>query len=121
MGSVTYHTAVRVPQNGGVVDTTVGRVLFNAVLPEELRFVNKILDRGAIREIVTAVFDRYGGEITAEVVDRIKTIGFSAATVAGVSISIDDVAIPKDKAQMIAEAETKVGEIDRQFQRGRST
>src|SRR5438128_2358423 len=115
---VTYHTPVKVPHNGGVVDTTVGRVLFNAVLPEELRFVNKILDRGAIREIVTAVFDRYGGEVTAEVVDRIKTIGFSAATVAGVSISIDDVAIPKDKQKMIDEAETKVAEIDRQFQRG---
>ena len=118
LGLVTYHTPVKVPHNGGVVDTTVGRVLFNAVLPEELRFVNKILDRGAIREIVTAVFDRYGGEITAEVVDRIKTIGFSAATVAGVSISIDDVAIPKDKQKMIDEAETKVAEIDRQFQRG---
>src|SRR3989441_473635 len=118
LGLVTYHTPVKVPHNGGVVDTTVGRVLFNAVLPEELRFVNKILDRGAIREIVTAVFDRYGGEVTAEVVDRIKTIGFSAATVAGVSISIDDVAIPKDKQKMIDEAETKVAEIDRQFQRG---
>src|SRR5437870_8005303 len=118
LGLVTYHTPVKVPHNGGVVDTTVGRVLFNAVLPEELRFVNKILDRGAIREIVSAVFDRYGGEVTAEVVDRIKTIGFSAVTVAGVSISIDDVAIPKDKQKMIDEAETKVAEIDRQFQRG---
>src|SRR5438105_13031759 len=118
MGIVTYHTAVKVPHNGGVVDTTVGRVIFNAVLPEDLRFVNKVLDRGAIREIVTAVFDRYGGEVTAEVVDRIKTIGFSAATVAGVSISIDDVAIPKEKAQMIAESETKVTDSDHKRQRG---
>ena len=118
MGIVTYHTAVKVPHNGGVVDTTVGRVIFNAVLPEDLRFVNKILDRGAIREIVTQVFDRYGGEVTAEVVDRIKTIGFAAATIAGVSISIDDVAIPANKAKMVEEAEKKVAEIDRQFQRG---
>src|SRR5437868_8009290 len=118
MGIVTYHTAVKVPHNGGVVDTTVGRVIFNAVLPEDLRFVNKILDRGAIREIVTQVFDRYGGEVTAEVVDRIKTIGFAAATIAGVSISINDVAVPPEKAKMIAEAEKKVAEIDRQFQRG---
>src|SRR5205807_7826804 len=108
MGIVTYHTAVKVPHNGGVVDTTVGRVIFNAVLPEDLRFVNKILDRGAIREIVTQVFDRYGGEVTAEVVDRIKTIGFAAATIAGVSISIDDVAIPANKAKMVEEAEKKV-------------
>jgi DNA-directed RNA polymerase subunit beta' len=118
MGIVTYHSPVKIPHNGGVIDTTVGRVLFNAVLPEELRFINQVLDRGKIREIVTAVFDRYGGETTAEVVDKIKTIGFAAATVAGVSISINDVAVPPEKAAMVAEAEKKVAEIDRQFQRG---
>jgi DNA-directed RNA polymerase subunit beta' len=118
MGIVTYHSPVKFPQNGGVIDTTVGRVLFNAVLPEELRFINQVLDRGKIREIVTALFDRFGGEVTADVVDKIKTIGFAAATVAGVSISINDVAVPAEKAAMIAAAEKKVAEIDRQFQRG---
>src|SRR5438128_2574780 len=118
MGIVTYHSPVKIPHNGGVIDTTVGRVLFNAVLPEELRFINQVLDRGKIREIVTALFDRFGGETTAEVVDKIKTLGFAAATVAGVSISINDVAVPPEKAAMIAEAEKKVAEIDRQFQRG---
>src|SRR5437879_6113354 len=118
MGIVTYHSPVKFPQNGGVIDTTVGRVMFNAVLPEELRFINQVLDRGKIREIVTALFDRFGGEVTADVVDKIKTIGFAAATVAGVSISINDVAVPAEKASMIAAAEKKVAEIDRQFQRG---
>src|SRR3989475_896957 len=118
IGVVTYHSPVKIPHNGGVIDTTVGRVLFNATLPEDLRFVNQVLDRGKIRELVTAVFDRYGGEVTAEVVDKIKTVGFSAATVAGVSISIDDVAVPPEKQRMIEEAEKKVAEIDRQFQRG---
>src|SRR5436309_6047330 len=118
MGIVTYHSPVKIPHNGGVIDTTVGRVLFNAVLPEELRFINQVLDRSKIREIVTALFDRFGGEVTAEVVDKIKTIGFAAATVAGVSISINDVAVPPEKAAMIAAAEKKVAEIDRQFQRG---
>src|SRR5213592_2170698 len=118
MGIVTYHSPVKFPHNGGVIDTTVGRVMFNAVLPGELRFINQVLDRGKIREIVTAVFDRFGGEVTAEVVDKIKTIGFAAATVAGVSISINDVAVPAEKASMIAAAEKKVADIDRQFQRG---
>ena len=118
MGIVTYHSPVKFPQNGGVIDTTVGRVMFNAVLPEELRFINQVLDRGKIREIVTALFDRFGGEVTADVVDKIKTIGFAAATVAGISISINDVAVPAEKAAMIAAAEKKVAEIDRQFQRG---
>src|SRR5438094_3661799 len=118
MGIVTYHSPVKIPHNGSVIETTVGRVLFNAVLPEDLRFINQVLDRGKIREIVTALFDRYGGEVTADVVDKIKTIGFAAATVAGVSISINDVAVPAEKASMIAAAEKKVADIDRQFQRG---
>src|SRR6266550_1818114 len=118
MGIVTYHSPVKFPHNGGVIDTTVGRVMFNAVLPEDLRFINQVLDRGKIREIVTALFDRFGGEVTADVVDKIKTIGFAAATVAGVSISINDVAVPAEKASMIAAAEKKVADIDRQFQRG---
>ncbi len=118
MGFVTYSSPVKFPWGGKVHDTTVGRVMFNAIIPEELRFVNRTLDRGAIRDIVTQTFERFGNEMTAEIVDRIKQLGFSAATQAGVSISIDDVAIPKDKAKMVGDAETKVAEIDRQFQRG---
>ena len=115
---VGMHDAVKFPHDGKIIDTTVGRVLFNAVLPEDLRFVNKVLDRSAIRDIVVAVFERHGNDVTADVVDKIKTIGFSAATHAGVSISIDDVTIPENKAAVIKGAEGRVGEIDRQFSRG---
>jgi DNA-directed RNA polymerase subunit beta' len=115
---VKYQTPIRFPFNGKILETTVGRVLFNAILPEDMRFVNKTLDRSAIRDIVTTVFERHGNEMTAEVVDRIKSLGFAAATNAGVSISIDDVTIPSDKKETVDAAEVKVLEIDRQFQRG---
>ena len=118
IGVVRLHTAVRIPHAGKVIETTVGRVMFNAVIPEELRFINKTLDRSGIREIVTAVFERYGSEVTAEVVDQIKRVGFSAATQAGVSIAVDDVAIPANKAALLAKTEKEVGEVDRQFSRG---
>ncbi|HEY6202635.1 MAG TPA: DNA-directed RNA polymerase subunit beta', partial [Candidatus Limnocylindria bacterium] len=118
MDLVKYQTPIRFPFAGKIVDTTVGRVLFNAILPEDMRFVNRTLDRGAIRDIVTTVFERHGNEMTAEVVDRIKSLGFSAATNAGVSISIDDVTIPSDKKETVDAAEVQVIEIDRQFQRG---
>ncbi|MFN2520918.1 MAG: DNA-directed RNA polymerase subunit beta' [Candidatus Limnocylindria bacterium] len=118
MGIVEMHDPVKVPNDGEVIETTVGRVLFNAVLPEDLRFVNRVLDRSVIRDLVTKVFERHGNEVTAEVVDRIKKIGFSAATHAGVSISIDDVAIPESKASEIASTEKRVSAIDRQFSRG---
>src|SRR5436305_6777735 len=74
--------------------------------------------RDAIRAIVIAVFEKHGNVVTADVVDKIKRIGFSAATHAGVSISIDDVTVPAIKATAIAATEKKVGEIDRQFSRG---
>jgi DNA-directed RNA polymerase subunit beta' len=118
LGIVTYSTPVKFPFHGKVVDTTVGRVMFNSVLPDDMRFVNRTVDRGVIRDIVTQVFERHGSETTAEVVDRIKNLGFAAATQAGVSISIDDVAIPKDKEATVKRAEVGVLEIDRQFQRG---
>ena len=112
------HDPIKFPHDGGVIDTTVGRALFNYILPDDLRFVNKVLDRSAIRDIVVAVFEKHGNEVTAEVVDKIKRIGFAAATHAGVSISIDDVTIPENKATVIAATEAKVAEIDRQFSRG---
>src|SRR6059036_906971 len=118
MDLVKYQTPIRFPFGGKIVETTVGRVLFNAILPEDMRFVNRTLDRGAIRDIVTTVFERHGNEMTAEVVDRIKSLGFAAATNAGVSISIDDVTIPSDKKETVDAAEVEVVEIDRQFQRG---
>jgi DNA-directed RNA polymerase subunit beta' len=118
LGVVTYHSPAKFPFNGKILDTTVGRIMFNAILPDDLRFVNRTVDRGAIRDLVTQIFERHGNEMTAEVVDRIKTLGFAAATQAGVSISIDDVAIPTDKAATVKTAEGAVSEIDRQFQRG---
>src|SRR5438552_7732097 len=118
LGVVGMHDPVKFPHDGKIIDTTVGRVMFNAVLPEDLRFVNKNLRRDAIRDIVIAVFEKHGNDVTADVVDKIKRIGFSAATHAGVSISIDDVTVPAIKATAIAATEKKVGEIDRQFSRG---
>src|SRR6267142_2726470 len=69
MDLVKYQTPIRFPFGGKIVETTVGRVLFNAILPEDMRFVNRTLDRGAIRDIVTTVFERHGNEMTAETVD----------------------------------------------------
>src|SRR5437588_505864 len=118
LGVVGMHDPVKFPHDGTIIDTTVGRVMFNAVLPEDLRFVNKNLRRDAIRDIVIAVFAKHGNDVTADVVDKIKKIGVSDATPAGVPISMDDVTVPELEARTIAATEKKVGEIDRQFSRG---
>jgi len=118
VGAVKLHTPVKISWDSQVVETTAGRVLFNEVLPADMRFQNKTMDRAAIRDLVSEIFRRHGEEITAEVVDKIKTLGFAAATQAGATISIDDVAIPAEKAKILEETDRKVTEIERQFRRG---
>src|SRR5918995_1372879 len=100
------------------IRTTVGRVIFNQAMPDRLRFVNKPLNRTALRELVADCYRLLGPAETAHVVDGIKQIGFHYATRGGMTISVDDITIPPDKQSLLKSADTKVETIDRQFQRG---
>ncbi|HUH16774.1 MAG TPA: DNA-directed RNA polymerase subunit beta', partial [Methylomirabilota bacterium] len=101
-----------------VVDTTPGRVIFNTVLPRALGFANHAMDRKSLKEIIARCYRDLGPEATAMLVDGIKGIGFHYATTAGITIGIDDLAVPKDKAKILTGAEGRVADIDREFRRG---
>jgi DNA-directed RNA polymerase subunit beta' len=101
-----------------LVRTTVGRVLFNQVLPERLRFVNKPMNRTALRELVSDCYRLLGSIETAHLVDGIKQIGFHYATRGGMTIAVDDITVPREKPKLLRDADGQVEEIDRQFQRG---
>jgi len=105
-------------QEPEIIDTTVGRVLFNAVLPPELRFVNKALDKGRLKELVTEGYGKLGLEGTADLVDAIKDIGFKYATQSGTTIAIDDIHVPAEKAHILEEVNTRVEEVNQQYRRG---
>jgi len=77
-----------------LVETTVGRIIFNNVLPEELRFKNYSMKKENLRQIIAECFKHYGRQGTAELADAIKRLGFSYATRAGASIAISDVRVP---------------------------
>jgi DNA-directed RNA polymerase subunit beta' len=100
------------------VRTTVGRLLFNQVLPESLRFKNKAMNRTALRDLISECFRSLGGAETVHLVDGIKGIGFQYATRGGMTISISDIHVPQDKPQLLKDADHDVDEIDGQFQRG---
>jgi DNA-directed RNA polymerase subunit beta' len=102
----------------GFLETTVGRVLFNLQLPEELRFVNKAMDRTALNELVARCHSRLGAGPTAELADKIKHIGFTYATKSGISIAISDIVVPEAKARILEDTANRVEEIERQFRRG---
>jgi len=98
--------------------TTVGRVLFNQVLPDRLRFTEEVMDRTKLKRLVDDCYRLLGPAATAHLVDGIKSIGFDFATRGGITIGLWDIVVPEDKHQRLAEADAKIAEIDRQFQRG---
>ena len=98
--------------------TTVGRVIFNSVIPAELGFINKSVGKKDISNIVEASFKKLGNDKTVLLVDEIKKMGFRYATLSGLSISVDDLVVPPEKSKMISEARKKVQEFERQARKG---
>jgi len=109
---------VALKHNGAIIETCVGRIIFNNIMPDEIQFINKTVDGKVMKGIVSKVFKDYGSERTAEILDKIKALGFEYATISGLSIGMDDISVPKEKAGMIEEAENKVDEIEMQLRRG---
>jgi DNA-directed RNA polymerase subunit beta' len=107
---------------GAVVDTrvrtTVGRIIFNQIVPDRLRFKNVNMKRTELRKLVDECYRILGPEETAVVVDGVKSVGFEYATRGGMTIAVTDIVIPPDKGRRLVEADAAVDQIDRQFQRG---
>jgi DNA-directed RNA polymerase subunit beta' len=101
-----------------LVETTVGRILFNEILPKELGFWNELMDRKALRRLIAESYQKLGPEETARLADRIKDLGFHYATKSGLTIGVTDVHIPPEKAEIIARADVRVAEVERQYRRG---
>lgn len=116
---ISLRHPIRVRINGSLIRTSVGRVLFNEILPEDLRYYNEPVKAVTIKGLVTKAFDLYPKEEVAQLIDRFKDFGFFGATIAGgVSVSVFDNSIIPDKKKMIDEAETKVKEVETNYQQG---
>ena len=109
---------VRLSQDGELIDTTVGRVIFNEAIPEELRFINEVCDRKILSQIVSEAYSRLGSTKTVQLLDSIKDLGFHFATVSGSGIALSDIVIPKEKEEILSKADKEVDAIQTQFDRG---
>ena len=98
--------------------TTVGRIVFNQVLPDRLRFLNQELRRADLRSLVDRSYRLLGPVATAHLVDGIKRVGFEYATRGGMTIAVVDITVPPNKGELLARADADVEKIDRDFQRG---
>jgi len=105
-------------QEERIIDTTVGRVIFNRILPEELQFVNRVLDKGAIQDLVGEIYRFLHEEGTPEVVDAIKDIGFYYATRSGATIAISDITVPSSKREIISTTLDQTEAVRVDYRRG---
>ena len=94
-----------------IIETTVGRVLFNTVVPEEAGYINQVLTKKALRDIIGDILSVTSVPQTAEFLDRIKAMGYDFAFRGGLSFSLGDIIIPAEKTQMIEEANGQVEAI----------
>ncbi|MCO5298429.1 MAG: DNA-directed RNA polymerase subunit beta' [Candidatus Nanopelagicales bacterium] len=101
-----------------IVQTTLGRALFNEALPADYPFVNEQVDKGRLGALVNDLSERYGKSIVAQTLDALKEIGFYWATRSGVTVAISDFHMPDSKAQLLAAAEEKAEKVETQFHRG---
>ena len=104
--------------NRSLVSTTVGRVLFNEFVPEQVEYVNELLTKKALRNIIGDILETCGVAGTVHFLDAIKTIGFDMAFRGGLSFNLGDVLVPEEKEGLIADANKKVAEIKSNYAMG---
>ncbi len=132
LGQVEVHTEIKVrvgtwygddqkrlaKKETRLIDTTVGRVLFNRVLPEQVQFINRKLEKGGVKDLIAEVYEICGQEVTTDVADNIKSIGFEYAMKSGTTLAVADISIPPERANLINEALAEVEIVQRDFRRG---
>jgi len=119
-GVIDLHSPIRVRMDGKLVETTVGRVLLKEIIPEEVpfKFINKLIRKKDIAILVNECYRRAGIKKTVIMCDKLKDLGFSQATKAGLSISISDLKIPEKKGYILAEAKRQVEDVQEQYRKG---
>ena len=125
LGIVNLHTPILL---GNVYDhkspqenpepTTVGRAIFNRILPDELRYVQETLGKKGLQKLVAQAYQRVGPEETTEIVDQIKNYGFHYAMISGTTIAISDLTIPDERQEILQRAEEVVQRAERDYRRG---
>ncbi|HLB27477.1 MAG TPA: DNA-directed RNA polymerase subunit beta', partial [Dehalococcoidia bacterium] len=121
MGHLDLRARIRVRDartNRELVETTVGRVIFNEVLPEELGFRNHVMDKKCLKDLVSEASRKLDNVRTAQMVDRMKNVGFQYATKSGITIAMNDLKVPEKKEELLASADKTITEIDEQFSLG---
>ena len=118
VNKIELRQKISVRINGEILETTVGRILFNEVLPEPFSFVNESITSSVIKKIFTKAFTTVDKDKMVEMIDAIKSLGFYAGTISGLSFGIYDAELLPEKGKMLAEAEERITEIENNYTQG---
>jgi DNA-directed RNA polymerase subunit beta' len=114
--AIGLHTKIKVRINGKLIETTCGRVIFNQIMPPGFDFVNELLTKKRTEEIIADIYSRLGNYQTALFLDKIKEMGFYFAMKGGVTIGLDDVVTPEEKAKILQKSIQEVEKITNQYE-----
>ncbi|NMB25557.1 MAG: DNA-directed RNA polymerase subunit beta' [Firmicutes bacterium] len=115
---VDLHAKVTVRWKGELIETTVGRIFFNEILPEEMGFYNGVVGSKELAALVGRLYRTFGNTRTAEVLDEVKALGFHYATISGTTVALEDITSPPEKPALIEAAEEQVDIVEQQHRRG---
>jgi len=117
-GIVGLHAKIKFKNNGKLIETTTGRVLFNQIVPDEMGFFNQLLIKKTFGGFIGKMFIQLGNKVTAKFLDDLKEIGFKYATMGGISVSYSDMIIPEEKVAFIEKANKKVNGVLNEHEQG---
>src|SRR5690606_3420096 len=117
-GSIAYQTPIRIPFRGETRVTTLGRLFFNEVFPEDFPFQNSEMTKKRMQQVMAEIFSQYGQEETARIADNLKQLGYDYATRSGLSMGMTDFSEVPQVATLIEGGENKAIEISQQYEQG---
>ncbi len=117
-GQIKYQSPIIVSVKGEVRDTTLGRILFNEILPEDFPYQNDVFGKKKLKGVLAVIFDKYGEDTMANIADEMKNLGFREATRSGLSTGMDDYVDIVGLDDLIAEGDEKTAAINEQYEQG---
>ena len=115
---ISYHNLIKARVEGKLIETTLGRLLFNQIIPEEIDYINEAVTKSTLKKVINQIYEKFGNDITAKFADDLKDVGFSFATSSGSTFSAGELHVPEGKNEYIREAEIKVDKIRGQYKDG---
>ncbi|SHI63129.1 MULTISPECIES: DNA-directed RNA polymerase subunit beta' [Desulfosporosinus] len=116
--AVHLQASIKVRRGGELLETTVGRLIFNSVIPPQIGYFNEVVGKKGLADIVAKTYRKAGYEATANLLDGLKSQGFKFSTRAGMTVGLTDITVPKEKTEILAKADIAVAKTELQYRRG---